>query len=151
MISRSKYIKKAIIRAVLLIAAIYVIYYGMNMKNQSEEKSPNIMSYDEIMNTPQIKNGKLLFQKNCSPCHGLNKTDELFLDRIVDSAYDKNVLYTWIRNSDSVIKSGNVYYNQLYKEYGIKMTSFPDLTDSMLDEIMLYIKAEKIFQRIPKQ
>ncbi len=151
MISRSKFIKKALLRAILLIAAIGIIYFGITMKNQTQAKQqPVILSYDEIMNTPQIINGKALFHENCSSCHGFKESSGMMLDKIVDSAYDKKVLYAWIRNGDSVIKSGNVYYNELYKQYGIKMTSFPNLTDSALDEIMLYIKAEKIFQSMPK-
>lgn len=155
MVSRSKYIKKAIIRAVLLIVAIGLIYYGMNMNNKTEDateaKPPVVLSYDEMMNTQPIQNGKALFNEKCASCHGLNKTDEMILGRIVDSTYDKKVLYAFIRNGDSVIKSGDIYYNSLYKEFGIIMPSFPNLTDSSLDNIMLYIKAEKIYQRMPKQ
>ena len=155
MVSKSKHITKAIIRAALLIVAVGLIYYGISMNNKTEDaaetRPPVILSYNEIMNTPSIINGKSLFNEKCASCHGLNKTDEMILGRIVDSAYDKNVLYAFIRNSDSMIKSGNIYYNGLYKEYGIMMTSFPNLTDSALDNIMLYIKAVKIYQRIPKQ
>jgi hypothetical protein len=52
-----------------------------------------------------------------------------------------------MRNSDSVIKSGNKYYNELFNAYNkTRMTSFPNLTDKQIEEIIDYIKVEEAFK-----
>ena len=48
----------------------------------------------------------------------------------------------WIRNSAKVLKKGNPYFNNLYKEYQIKMNEFPSLTDNEIRSILRYISEE---------
>ncbi len=80
------------------------------------------------------------------------KDTSSFFDKIANNNYDPVVLYAFIRNSDSVIKSGNEYYNALFNEFNkTYMTSFPNLTDKEMDEIISYIKVEKTFENLPKK
>ena len=61
----------------------------------------------------------------------------------VTSRVDKKLLHDWIHNSAKVLKTGNKYFNNLYKEYDkIPMTSFPTLTDDEIDAILQYISVE---------
>ena len=53
-------------------------------------------------------------------------------------------MYSWIRNSASLIKSGDDYANKIYAEYnGSAMTAFPQLSDSEIDNILSYTAQEK--------
>ena len=54
-----------------------------------------------------------------------------------DEGLDKEWMYSWIRNSASLIKSGDDYANKIYAEYnGSAMTAFPQLSDSEIDNIL---------------
>ena len=61
------------------------------------------------MNTPEVSEGKVLFDKNWSACHKLLAKDGSNFQDIVNNNFKKKDFYGWIRNSDSVIKSGNEY------------------------------------------
>ncbi len=95
-------------------------------------------------------NGKSLFNSNCAACHKLDKPmtgpalrnvearlgDEQGLDRAWISA--------WIRNSASVIKSGDAYANKLLAEWNnVPMTPFPQLGDQDIADILAYTAAPK--------
>ena len=56
-----------------------------------------------------------------------------------DEGLDREWLYKWIRNSSSLIKSGDSYANKIYEEYNKSaMTAYPQLTDSDLNNILAY-------------
>jgi hypothetical protein len=88
--------------------------------------------------------GELLFKTNCAACHPMNRSmdcDLLDLKRVEERVKDKTLLRAWIRNSDSVLKSGNPYYNALYEKWGkVQKPAFPLLTDQDIDEILNYIR-----------
>ena len=62
-----------------------------------------------MFEVPEISRGKILFRHNCKACHWLHGTDEFLLEKIADNKYDTKLMYAFIRNSDSIINSGNVY------------------------------------------
>ena len=65
-----------------------------------------------------------------------------------DEGLDREWLYKWIRNSSSLIKSGDSYANKIYEEYNKSaMTAYPQLTDSDLNNILAYTALEKV---VPK-
>ena len=140
-----KYIFKGVVYACALFTIIYAGYYIISYKkNKLVQKQPVTITYDDLMNIPQISEGKILFDKNCSACHKLHEKDQFWFHNIMDNSYDKKNLYGWIRNSDSVIKSGNKYYTALFNDFNqTRMTSFPNLTDGEIDEIIEYIKVER--------
>jgi mono/diheme cytochrome c family protein len=144
-----KYIFKGVLYTCALIAVIYISYYIISyQRNKAVETKPPVITYDELINTPEVSEGKVLFDKNCSACHKLYHTEQNWSHDIVDNSYDKKALYGWIRNSDSVIKSGNEYYNAVFNENNkVQMTSFPNLTDEEIDHIIDYIKVENAFKR----
>ena len=60
----------------------------------------------------------------------------------------ENWLYKWIRNSSSLIKSGDDYANRIYLEYNkAAMTAYPQLTNVDIDNILAYTAQEKV---VPK-
>ncbi|WP_372753678.1 c-type cytochrome [Mariniflexile sp.] len=96
--------------------------------------------------------GKSLFNANCAACHQLDKKMTGPALRNVEArlseeqGLDKEWIYSWIKNSAGVIKSGDAYANKVYNEYGgAAMTAFPQLSNEDIDHILSYtaeVKAE---------
>ena len=95
--------------------------------------------------------GKQLFNTNCASCHKLDRKMTGPALRNVearlaeDEGLDREWLYKWIRNSSSLIKSGDDYANRIYEEYNkAAMTAYPQLTNSDIDNILAYTAQEKV-------
>lgn len=86
-----------------------------------------------------VKAGKTLFNANCAACHKLNKKAVGPALRGVSKKYDREWLYTWIKNSSAMIKSGDAQAVAIYEEYNKSvMTSFPQLSNEDIDNIIAY-------------
>ncbi|WP_405380383.1 c-type cytochrome [Maribacter sp. LLG6340-A2] len=94
------------------------------------------------------KKGKALFNQNCAACHALNRkmtgpalaNVEARLSE--EEGLDREWLYSWIKNSPGMIKSGDPYANKVYAEYNqAAMTAFPTLTNEDIDNILAYTAA----------
>lgn len=86
--------------------------------------------------------GKALFTNNCAQCHAV--TAEVVvgpgLKGIRERAPGADWLHKWIRNSASLIASGDAYANQVYNKFNkVQMSSFPNLTDADIDGILAYV------------
>ncbi len=93
-------------------------------------------------------NGKALFNQNCAACHALNRkmTGPALANvesRLAEEeGLDKEWLYTWIKNSSAMIKSGDAYAVKIYEEYNqAAMTAFPTLSNQDIDDILAYTAA----------
>ncbi len=89
--------------------------------------------------------GKQLFNQNCAACHALNrKMTGPALANVAtrlteEEGLDCEWMYAWIKNSPSVIKSGDAYANKIYKEYNQSaMTPFPTLSNQDINDILAY-------------
>ena len=83
--------------------------------------------------------GKKLFNANCAACHKLNKKAVGPALRGVSSKYDREWLYTWIKNSSAMIKSGDAQAIAIWEEYNKSaMTAFPQLSNADVDNILAY-------------
>ena len=61
-----------------------------------------------------------------------------------DEGLDREWLNAWIRNSNSVIKSGDAYANKIYNEYnGAAMTAYPQFSDDDISNILAYTAQDK--------
>ena len=90
-------------------------------------------------NSAAIQAGKKLFNANCAACHKLNKRAVGPALKGVSAKYDKEWLYTWIKNSTAMVKSGDAQAVAIYEEYnGSVMTSFPQLSNIDIDNILAY-------------
>lgn len=85
--------------------------------------------------------GKTLFQQKCASCHTVHKkATGPALVGVEDRWPDKKLLHQWIRNSASVLATGDKYANNLFNEYSkLAMTPFPELKDEDIDNILAYI------------
>ena len=94
--------------------------------------------------------GKALFNTNCASCHKLDRKMTGPALRYVekrlaeDEGLDREWLYSWIRNSSAMIKSGDTYAVKIYEEYNKSaMTAYPQLTNADIDNILAYTAQDK--------
>ncbi len=87
--------------------------------------------------------GKTLFTNNCATCHNKNMKEKLTGPALggVETRWEsKAKLYSWIRNSQAIIASGDAYAVNLYNQYGkSQMTAFPNLKDADIDNILAFV------------
>ena len=104
--------------------------------------SYNIAEAQEISsvdNSAAVQAGKKLFNANCAACHKLNKRAVGPALKGVSAKYDKEWLYSWIKNSTAMVKSGDAQAVAIYEEYNKSvMTSFPQLSNEDIDNILAY-------------
>jgi len=91
-----------------------------------------------------IESGKSLFKNNCAQCHNKNMKKDATgpalggaQERWAD--YSQEELYTWVRNSQSLVKAGHPRAVALYSEWKSVMQAFPNLTDEDINSLFLYI------------
>lgn len=88
--------------------------------------------------------GETLFKANCAACHKLyNKAVGPALYGVGDK-YDREWLYSWIKNSQEMVKAGDAQAVAIFEEYnGAVMTAFPALSNEDIDNIIAYTYKEK--------
>ena len=88
---------------------------------------------------PIIKEGKKLFNANCAACHKLKKRAIGPALKGVTEKYDKEWLYSWIKNSSAMIKAGDAQAVAIYEEYNRSvMNNFPQFSNEDIDKILAY-------------
>lgn len=83
--------------------------------------------------------GKKLFNANCAACHKLKKKAVGPALKGVSAKYEKEWLYSWIKNSAAMIKAGDPQAVAIWEEYNkTAMNAFPQLSDADIDNIIAY-------------
>ena len=99
----------------------------------------SIFFVDLFAQEPDIQKGKSLFNSQCASCHKLNKKLIGPALRGVSAKYEKDWLYSWIKNSAAMIKSGDPQAVAIYEEYNkVAMNAFPNLSNEDIDNILAY-------------
>ncbi len=117
----------------------------VNIANVSTSEGPPIAP--ELI--AEIKLGKTLFKANCGTCHNRNMKSNMTGPALAGvkerwSDYPITDLYSWIRNSAALIKSGHPKAIEVYNEYNkASMTSFNSLTDEDAAAILTYVESVK--------
>ena len=88
--------------------------------------------------------GKELFNANCAACHKLDgKATGPELRGVADK-FEAAWLHKWIRNSSDLIKSGDAQAIKVFEDNNkIVMSSFPQLSDADIDNILAYTSEPK--------
>ena len=93
-----------------------------------------------------VELGESLFSSNCASCHYLGPESKKLVgpglnDHIFEE-YTTEWLYSWIKNSSELIKSGDEQAISVFEQYNKSvMTAFPYFTNDDIDNILAYIKA----------
>ena len=92
-----------------------------------------------ISQEADIQAGKSLFNANCAACHQLNRKAVGPALSGVTEKYDKEWLYSWIRNGTQMIKDGDPQAVAIWEEYNrAVMTNYPQFSDEQIDNILAY-------------
>ena len=88
--------------------------------------------------------GKALFKQYCAQCHNKNMKDDLTGPALggVEGRWEgrEELLYSWIRNSQEVIASGDEYAVNLYNKWNkTLMNPFTNLKDTEIASILAYV------------
>lgn len=87
--------------------------------------------------------GEALFKQNCSSCH---KVQGVLVGPQLAGAsakYEQEWLYSWIKNSAAMIKSGDPQAVAVWEQYNKQaMTAFPFLSNEDIDNILAWVDAE---------
>ena len=83
--------------------------------------------------------GKALFNANCAACHKLDAKMTGPALRGVAGKYEKDWLYSWIKDSQAMVKSGDATAVKIFEENNKQvMTAFPQLSTADIDNILAY-------------
>lgn len=89
------------------------------------------------------KAGKTLFRNYCAQCHAKDMKTAMTgpaLGGAQERWGDDEALYSWIRNSQAMIKAGHPRAVELWNEWKPTiMTAYPDLTDDEIGSVLAYI------------
>ena len=92
-----------------------------------------------ISQEADIQAGKSLFNANCAACHQLNRKAVGPALSGVTEKYDKEWLYSWIRNGTQMIKDGDPQAVAIWEEYNrAVMTNYPQFSNEQIDNILAY-------------
>jgi mono/diheme cytochrome c family protein len=102
-----------------------------------------VLSFAFNTNAQDVGAGKTLFMSKCATCHGVHRAiSGPALFGIEQRVTDKKKLYSWIKNNQAVLKSGDSYFTTLYNQWNkTPMNLFPELEDSDIDNILAYIQS----------
>ena len=96
-------------------------------------------SFNAYSQDVDIAKGKSLFNANCAACHKLNKNLIGPALAGVSAKYEKEWLYSWIKNSSAMIKAGDERAVAIWEEYNnAAMNAFPQLSNMDIDNILAY-------------
>jgi len=86
-----------------------------------------------------IQAGKNLFNANCAACHQLNRKAVGPALKGVTEKYDREWLYSWIKNGTQMIKDGDPQAVAIWEEYNrAVMTNYPQFSNEQIDNILAY-------------
>ena len=92
-----------------------------------------------ISQEADIQAGKNLFNTNCAACHQLNRKAVGPALSGVSEKYDREWLYSWIKNGTQMIKDGDPQAVSIWEEYNRSiMTNYPQFSNEQIDNILAY-------------
>lgn len=140
------HIVRGFLLMLVVLAGLWVVHFLASVKppDPTADSQRVYITNNTDSRQPPYYNarGKALFDLHCGVCHKLDVDDGdmLRLRYSENRVPDKALLRGWIRNSDSVLKSGNRYFNDLYEKWNrTPMPGFRQLSDADIDEILEYL------------
>jgi mono/diheme cytochrome c family protein len=90
-----------------------------------------------------VASGAILFQKNCSVCHGF-KQNGIGPDLSgVTESDSVNWLRDFIRNPKNLVDAGDNKTKKLLAAYHVLMPSFPSLNNAQIDQLLAFMNTHK--------
>lgn len=117
-------------------------------ENEYNDSHPINYYEESLPETISVSHGKNLFKANCASCHAKNMKSDLTGPALGGveqrwSAYPREDLYGFIRNSQSMIDKGHPRAKGIWEEWQpTVMNNFPNLTDDDIESLILYIEMD---------
>ncbi len=101
-------------------------------------------AFSQEIDKERQKEGAKIFKSLCSSCHKLDK--KLVGPKLggIEERRENDWLRSWIKDNAAFIKSGNKDAIEASEFSTTAMTSFPQLTDKNIDDVLYYTTVGKI-------
>jgi mono/diheme cytochrome c family protein len=119
----------------------FALFFSLPVNTFAAVTVPDVKADDAAM-MEKAKGGMEVFKANCTACHAVDR--KVIGPALADvwSRWDtEENLIAWVKNSQSLIKSGNPYANKLFNDNNKSvMQAFPTLSDDQIRNMLIYIK-----------
>lgn len=128
-----------------ILASVFVTFSSLNVYAQDAVTSDGEPAVPvEASGGADAAAGEALFKANCAACHQLYKKAVGPAMFGVSQKYEREWLYSWIKNSAALIATGDARANAIYNEYNqSNMNAFPQLSHTDIDNILAYTDTPK--------
>ncbi len=93
------------------------------------------------------QNGAEIFKTKCASCHSIGKGIVVgpdLKDLFKDEDMSEKWLHSFIRSSQSLIKSGDMHAMEMYEKFNRTVMPDQQLSDTEINSILAYIKSESL-------
>lgn len=128
-----------------ILASVFITFSSLNVYAQDAATSDGVPAAPvEATGGADAAAGEALFKANCASCHKLYKKAVGPALYGVSEKYDREWLYSWIKNSAALIATGDAQAVAIYNEYNqSNMNAFPQLSNVDIDNILAYTDTPK--------
>ncbi|TPN86063.1 c-type cytochrome [Aquimarina algicola] len=128
---------------ILILGTVFLFTFLSPVLAQ-EEAAATEPAATEASSGGDVAKGEALFKSLCAACHKrYKKMTGPALFGVADK-YEREWLYSWIKNSSALIASGDARANAIFEEYNkTPMNAFPQLSETDIDNILAYVMVPK--------
>ncbi len=128
---------------ILILGTVFLFTFFNPVFAQDEAAVDNVAT-TETSSGGDVAKGEELFKSLCAACHKrYKKMTGPALFGAADK-YDREWIYSWVKNSAAMVASGDPKAVAIYEEYNkTAMNAFPQLSNTDIDNIMAYVMVPK--------
>ncbi|MHA7055977.1 c-type cytochrome [Aquimarina sp. M1] len=128
----------------LLLLGTVFLFSLLNPVFAQEEVATTETAAVESTEGGDVAKGEALFKSLCAACHKrYKKMTGPALFGVADK-YEREWLYSWVKNSAAMIASGDAQAVAIWEEFNkTPMNAFPQLTNADIDNILAYVMVPK--------
>ncbi len=128
---------------ILFLGTVFLFTF-FNPVFAQDEVAANPAAATETASGGDAAKGEELFKSLCAACHKrYKKMTGPALFGVADK-YEREWIYSWVKNSAAMIASGDAQAVAIYEEYNkTAMNAFPQLTNTDIDNILAYVMQPK--------
>lgn len=129
----------------ILILGTVFLFTFLSPVFAQEDAAATDAAATEASSGGDVAKGEELFKSLCAACHKrYKKMTGPALFGVADK-YEREWLYSWIKNSNAMIASGDAQAVAIYEEYNkTAMNAFPQLSNADIDNILAYVMEPKV-------
>ena len=128
----------------ILILGTVFLFTFLNPVFGQDEAAADTAAATEAASGGDVAKGEELFKSLCAACHKrYKKMTGPALFGVADK-YDREWIYSWVKNSAAMIAAGDPQAVAIYEEYNkTAMNAFPQLSNTDIDNILAYVMVPK--------